>query len=257
MLCANLYFPFKKNPDLLASFLRHRISKEIKSIEAIELEFEEQPPLGPKMLLGEPGIGTRGKNQTSPDIAFIVRTASDTKGLILTENKFTEHSFYDCSGRKAEDNPTPEKCLDIHQVLNKLQTVCYQLNWAKDGRPNRKYWDNLKISEYGRITLKHCPAAISGCQLFRQQALAEGIAQSGKYDLVFSCVAYDERNLDLISCMRKNGVNDFRTEWGKLFEGKAKFVTFSHQQWVNWVRANDNKGDWKKWLTYIQERYEI
>ena len=39
--------------------------------------------------------------------------------------------------------------------------------------------------------LPQCPAANSAYQLFRQQALAEGIAQSGMYDLVVSNVAVD------------------------------------------------------------------
>lgn len=257
ILCANLYFSFRKNPDLLANFLKHNISTDIASIEKMELEFAEDFPLDPKTLLGEPKDGTRGKNQTSPDIAFIVRTTNNKKGLILTENKFTEHSFYDCSGRKAEDNHNSEKCSDIYQILNNLPTACFQLNWENAHRPNRKYWNYLKISKYGQSVLKHCPAAFCGCQLFRQQALAEGIAASGKYDFVFSCVAYDERNSSLISSMKKNGVKDFRTEWGKLFDGKTRFATFSHQQWASWVRAKDNNGIWKEWLAYVKERYEL
>jgi len=135
-------------------------------------------------------------------------------------------------------------------VLQDRSNTCYQLRWENDGRPNRKYWDYLKISDYGKQILKRCPAAYSGCQLFRQQALAEGVAQSGKYDFVISCVAYDERNDTLINCLKPTGLNHF-SDWGKLFAGKAQFSTFTHKQWVEWVRDNDHKGQWKDWLKLL------
>ena len=51
------------------------------------------------------------------------------------------------------------------------------------------------------------------------------------------------------------GIDDFRTGWGNLFDGKAGFKSFSHQQWVDWVRKNDTQELWKEWLSYIEERY--
>ena len=87
----------------------------------------------------------------------------------------------------------------------------------------------------------------------KEQALAEALTR--KYDLVISCVAYDARNQTLIESLRGTGLRDFSKEWGGLFEGKAKFTTFTHQVWVNWVRANDKAGKWKDWLEYVGERY--
>lgn len=248
MLCANLYFPFRDQMSLLASFLKKYVDSRVEKLDRIELEYAEEGELCPSQLLGEPE-GSRGANQTSPDIAFIV---NDGAGLILTENKYTEHSFYECSGRKY--GPTPDQCLNIQAVLNDRDKICYQLNWKKDGRPNRKYWDYIEISDYGRETLKRCPAAYSGCQLFRQQALAEAIAQSGKYEFVVSCVAYDSCNETLIKSLRPTGIDHF-SNWGQLFTGKAEFATFTHQQWVQWVRDNDDKNQWCGWLNYISQRY--
>ncbi len=34
------------------------------------------------------------------------------------------------------------------------------------------------------------------------------------------------------------------------FEGKAKFATFTHQQWVKWV-SNNKKEIWQDWLDYV------
>jgi len=253
VLCANLYFPFQRNPELIASFLRENVCSLIKTVDTIELEYAEDPPLDASTLLGEPDIGKRGKYQTSPDVAFVV---NDYKGLILTENKFTEHSFYNCSGRKKEyGNPDINRCLDFQFIFSDVKNNCYQLNWENIQRKNRKYWDYIRISEKGKQILKRCPAAVSGYQLFRQQALAEAIAQSGKYDFVVSCVAYDERNKPLISSLSRAGINDFTKDWACLFEDKAQFATFTHQQWVDWVRKNDTQGLWKEWLSYIEERY--
>lgn len=89
----------------------------------------------------------------------------------------------------------------------------------------------------------------------RQHALAEGIASSGKYDLVVSCLPLDERNEPLQRCPRSTGLEDVR-KWGDLFPGKAEFKTFSHQQWVSWVREHDGDGEWAGWLKYVEARYE-
>jgi len=252
MLCANLYFSFQKDKDLLAGFLNKFVSNKIKTVDRIELEYAEGGKLNPAELLGEPQ-GTRGANQTSPDVAFVVNGG---KGLILTENKYTEHSFYPCSGRKPDHgNPDITRCLDIERVLDNTKDTCYMNNWEVDGRTNRKYWEFINISEDAKRTLKRCPATTTGYQLFRQQALAEGIAKSGKYEFVISCVAYDQNNQTLINCLKTTGIADFTTGWGSLFEGKAEFKSFSHQQFVSWIRENDSGDKWKDWLSYVKNRY--
>jgi hypothetical protein len=255
MLCANLYFPFGRDEGLpiLAGFLKAHVSPQIEAVEAVELEYEEDSPLDPHTLLGESEDGQRGANQTSPDVAFLVRTAAG-KGLVLTENKLVEHFFYPCSGRKREKrNPDRQRCLDWPRLLANTPGQCWQMQWEQG--PRRKYWEHIRLSEHGQQTLKRCPAATAGYQLFRQQALAEGIAGSGRYDLVVSCVAYDERNAALVHCLHNTGVQDFAAGWGALFDGKAQFATWTHQQWVAWVRVNDRNGWWRDWLTYVETRY--
>jgi hypothetical protein len=251
MLCANLYFPFHDHKEMLAGFLNEYVSDRIRTVDRIELEYEDDK-LKPTELLGEPQ-GIRGANQTSPDVAFVVNGG---RGLILTENKYTEHSFYPCSGRKPKNgNKNINRCLDIEKVLGNPKDTCYMNNWDDGKRTNRKYWDFIKFSENATRTLKQCPAATAGYQLFRQQALAEGIAQNGDYDLVISCVAYDQNNQALISCLKSTGIDDFRIGWGRLFKGKAGFACFSHQQFVSWVRENDSNDKRKTWLQYIKNRY--
>lgn len=100
------------------------------------------------------------------------------------------------------------------------------------------------------------PGIKAGYQLFRQQALAEGIAQKGHYDFVASCVALDERNGVLAECLSTTGLADVR-QWGDLFTGKASFCVFTHQDWVGWVRDRDDNGTWHDWSQWIEGRYAI
>ena len=39
------------------------------------------------------------------------------------------------------------------------------------------------------------------------------------------------------------------------FKGKSKFMCFTHQEWVGWVREYRVNTKWDKWLEYVQDRY--
>ena len=257
VVSANLYFPLKENANLKAlmlQFLQKNISSRITSILDVELEFafDEADALSPSILLGEKG-GSRGTGQTSPDVAFLVATI-EGKGIILVECKFTEHSFYGCSARKIDkkstriNNPEPKRCLKKVSGSN-YKPICHQTVWG------RKYLERIVFSATAKNVLTRCPAATGGYQLFRQQALAEGIAASGQYSLVVSTVAFDDRNTKLKNCLKSTGINDFQTDWAKLFVGKTIFKTWKHQEWVKFVRDNKINGELDDWLIYINERY--
>lgn len=256
VLCANLYFPFGQTPEgraLLAGFLREYVCGDVNSVDKLHLEHQEDDDLRPSVLLGEGG-GKRGSGQTSPDFALHVNGRT---GLFLIENKFVEHSFYRCSARRTKDtddrpgNPNPERCKRIATVLDDPASQCHQCAWK------RRYWDILRpvVNKSAMCSLNSCPAAYAGYQLFRQQALAEGIAQSGKYAFVYSCVALDARNDVLKSCLKSTGLANWETEWGNLFAGKARFKVFTHQDWVVWVAGHGDRAHWGGWLEYVKERY--
>jgi hypothetical protein len=259
VLCANLYFLARTNTDfkaLMVDFLRLKVSDKITEITDVELEFAfpEGDPLHPNPLLGET-TGSRGKKQTSPDVAFIVKTIDGGDGIILTESKYTEHNFYPCSTNpdecKPNRNPNPDfsRCMQLAKGYD-YKLICHQTNaWY------RKYMNLISFSEQAEQVLNNCPAATDGYQLFRQQALAEGIAQSGRFELVASAVAFDGRNNDLIGCLNSTGIDDFQTGWATLFEGKALFKTWTHQEWIQFVRENQQKGEFDEWLKYLNERY--
>lgn len=254
VLCANLYFAVKKIPvfkSLMHAFLRQNVSREINSITDVELEYSDEI-LTPHKLLGENG-GMRGSGQTSPDVAFIIQTEAG-KGLILTECKYTEHSFYPCSARRTTSsegksaNPNPERCLNPAISYN-FHSNCHQNEW------DRKYWQNLTLSMYGKSILKHCPAALAGYQLFRQHSLAEALTTQGDFNLVVSSVAFDGRNDTLKKCLSSTGISDFTVEWAKIFSGKTVFKTWTHQQWVEYVRQNGKEQICIEWVEYLNTRY--
>jgi hypothetical protein len=251
--CANLYFPFRETAEdrsIIAGFLRSVVSDQIRTVDQVELEYAEDEALHPAELLGESG-GSRGASQTSPDVAFLVNRGT---GIVLTESKLTEHSFYRCSARTLKDskerpaNPDPARCINARDVVADPESHCHQIVWG------RKYWERLRgaFDDAAAIRLKACPAAFAGYQLFRQQALAEGYAQ--KYDLVVSAVAFDERNDTLVNSLRSTGITHFPADWGALFNGKSRFVAWTHQAWVDWVRQNQT-GKWHAWLQWIDARY--
>lgn len=256
--CANLFFPFRESAEsraLFASFLKFRVDSKIDSLGAIELEYaeDEDSPLHPSPLLGEAG-GTRGANQTSPDLGLLVNGG---RGLVLVENKLTEDSFYECSAWRHEGssrrpaNPDPSRCKQPSKVVEDYLNQCHQAAWG------RKYWKHLArfVDKETLPTLPHCPAMTDGYQLFRQQALAEGIAQSVRYDRVVSAVAVDERNDKLDASLAGSGIDGLR-QWGRIFKGgRAQFAIFTHQEWTRWVREHDIEGKWRDWLTYVSSRY--
>jgi hypothetical protein len=255
VLCSNLYFICRTNSSfrqLLSDFLSKKLSIKIDTILNVELEYALTGKLSPCELLGEDD-GIRGSGQTSPDVAIVFENAN-TKGLILTECKYTEHSFYACSGRKKKHNsgkipnPDPERCLTIN-IVNNFKQGCHQYVWG------RKYWDYLKIVDNGKEFLKCCPASKAGYQLIRQQALAEGIAMNGDFSPVFSAVAYDDRNTVLKKSMRTSGILNVFDDFGKLFSGKSLFSSWTHQEWVDYVRKNCRNDIQKQWLSYINDRY--
>ncbi len=257
VLSANLYFPILYNPsmrDHMLQFLIEHVSNNITEITDIELEFAFPvgDPLHPANLLGE-SAGTRGSGQTSPDVALLVKTKNGD-GIVLIECKYTEHSFYTCSARTKKDssgrkgNSNPERCM-ISKTKDEYKKICNQIKWI------RKYWDHIELSENASSILKRCPAATAGYQLFRQQALANGIAKSGRFDLVASGVAFDGRNDILKSCLRTTGISDFTEGWKNLFEDNVKFFTWPHQDWVEYVRINGTDSLQKDWVKYMNNRY--
>lgn len=252
---ANLYFPVHLYPEfkvLMLAFLKEKISDSITELIDAELEFSLGGELSPAELLGEKG-GSNGRGQTSPDVAFIVKTNSGD-GLILTECKYTEHGFYSCSARTTKDsegkphNPAPKKCMQA-AALCSYEDICNQTKWE------RKYLDNFKLSKQGKELLTRCPAATSGYQLMRQQALANGIKKSGKFDLVISSVSFDRRNTDLTRCLSSTGIADFCNDWSKIYEKGVGFVTWHHQDWVEYVRKHSTNEVVNDWLKYLEDRY--
>ena len=261
--CANLFFPFRYYPDMkgiFAGFLSQQLALRVTDIEMLELEYAASGNLEPQRLLGEVG-GIRGSMQTSPDVAVLFGCEDGKSGIYLIENKYVEHSFYPCSGAKKTlskthserglpPNSHPERCLNAVEVFWNPEEMCQQEAW------HRKYWSILRdtINEECLKTCGHCPALSGGYQLFRQQALAQGIADSDLFDYVISGVAYDCRNDALVGCLKGIGLDNFTNDWTRLFNTRVQFRCFTHQDFVSYVKQSKN-GTAMKWVKYISERY--
>ena len=263
-LAANLYFPFGQSEEglrLIADFLAANVDGAISSVRAVELEWEHMDAaFKPPVLLGEKD-GSRGTNQTSPDVAFEVTLDGGGHGVVLTEVKYTEHNFYACSIRKQLDPARKASSCDAMSSLRPdPQGFCGQ-HTEKD----RRYWDHLNGPFEWNTPLRSCPAATAGYQLFRQQALAEALAVNSDMGLVVSSLAYDERNKGLLGSLRGTGrvgtsdsLRDVRSDWARLFNGKAQFKTFSHQSWVAFVRQAAGRPAWcDDWAKYVTDRYGL
>lgn len=245
---------------MLASFLSRHLNLTVNSIETVEFEYAAPGNLEPKRLLGELG-GSRGSGQTSPDVAIIFGYEDGKSALYLIENKYTEHHFYPCSGADTkpsrshvsmglQPNDNPDRCRYVMGVYRDPDIMCHQQEWG------RQYWSLLK-SSINNDTLKACgvcPALTDGYQLFRQQAYAQGIADSELFDLVISGVAYDQRNEALIGCLRSVGIKDFAHDWPRLFDTSVQFHCFTHQDLVSWV-TRSRSGIIREWGKYITDRY--
>jgi len=258
-VCANMYWPFnnQEGKKLLSRWLSKETKLDVLEISQIELEYEDPVPgLNPGNLLGENSQGKRGSGQTSPDLAIKFKTSNSENGILLIESKFTEHSFYVCSGyqkktmTKNVPNPNKDRCLDTGLVLSSEFKECHLNVWG------RKYW-NLIGMDADRsvfVSLKRCPMSTSCYQLFRQQALAKGFKDH--YDIVVSCVVSDERNTILVNSGKSVGLSSFPEGWKKLFPS-LPFYWFTHNSWYKFVKGNNPNGIWDKWLEYIGIRYDL
>lgn len=255
VVCSNFYWPFNNDEGhkLLLNYLNKFLSLNMEKIISIELEYlDNQQSLSPSQLLGE-NEGIRGSGQTSPDLAIAFVTSEGKKGILLIESKFTEHNFYSCSGYSKTKsgkpiNPDKKRCLDTEGILDSDFNNCHLLAWE------RKYWNILKDDLDTNLfrKLKRCPMSISCYQLFRQQALSKGYEK--KYDISISCVFSDSRNEKLLNSVYSSGLNSLPNGWQELFP-KLPFKWLTHNNWFKFVKANNFKCKWDKWINYIESRY--
>jgi hypothetical protein len=261
-LCASLYFPFGRSEEgrrILAGFLREHMRLPVATVDRVELEWQhgENPRFRPPVLLGERD-GSRGSNQTSPDVAFEGITDDGGAFLVLTEVKFMERHFYPCSVfrkpelREAAMQSGLGACRRT-PVRFAPGPICAQASLL-----GRRYWEHIEDVFDRDARLSCCPAAMDGYQILRQQALAEALAKHGAFDLVVSSVACHAGNTDLLGCLRTAGIRDIRIDWAPLFRGKARFLVFTHQEWVRHVREQTELPDWcGNWLEYVKARYAM
>ena len=115
-----------------------------------------------------------GPNQTSPDLGLQV---NECQGLVLVEanspNIASTSVRHGVTREILGDPETPtDRCKRPVTVAQNHTDQCHQSAW------DRKYWDPLLTQTPPAPSLSRDAATN-----FRQQALAEGIARSGSFDL--------------------------------------------------------------------------
>ena len=267
-LCANLYFPFGRDPDSRAVLTRfwntafkalppeRQPASALSDVKALDLEYGEPEGSGREaaVLLGELS-GDRGRRQTSPDVGLLLEFQDGSAGLVLMEVKYTEHSFYNCSRAQHLDRETRTRdCIEGWRsgaLLEAPKTMCAQARNRK--RPYMPLLSDTFRTHQANTTCQQCPALHGAYQLFRQQALAIALENTPTYSFVLSAVAYDPNNRALTRSLKAAGVEHVVDGWAHMAQ---PFVGFSHDAWVRFVRDDSDKPEWcNAWVDYVVDRY--
>jgi len=256
VLAANLFFPFAVLPgghELLGAVLAQELHLPVASLLSVDLEFADDPPRDQATLLGETR-GSRGANQTSPDVGIRYQDHDGHQCLVLIEVKYTESDFQTCSEYKKLEAGSREPCLNLAGLLNEPGSCPFT---AKGREYVRLLQEPLRSAADHLANVSACPAAKGGYQLFRQQALAEALIEAGAYRQATSVVAWTTAN-DALSRALDSVTSDGLElgEWGELFGGESNFASLEHETLLDTVEASPGRPDWSdRWIEYMRGRY--
>lgn len=254
ILCVNLFFPLKEQPNMLRSWLSSHCTN-VQSVTGIDFEYvgpnDPRDPSGYRNYLNEPG--SRGQNRTSADVVITWHDNKGSQNLLLLEFKFTEMNFGECS---KQHNPNRKRCLSSSTVVSSPQTQCYR---AEVGR---RYWDIILSGDspfkQDLLTAEtFCPFRYDFYQLMRNQVLAHCICKdpNTSYGRVEFGVMYHADNEKLLRMSRYfSKERDPLKAWRKLLRYPDTFHVLTIQGLLESVCPKLPLGllDWRK---YLGEKY--
>jgi len=251
ILCVNIFFPLRNEPTLLAGFLADRIP-QLAGVGKMYFEY-----IGDRNYLNEPG--GRGQMRTSADVALEWFDASNSRGLLLLEFKFTEREFGRCGGATSRGNADKSRCRQPSEVVQAPEKMCYLVDPKK-----RPYWQiALGPDSPLRIDLltkePYCPFRYDFYQLMRNQFLAhliESDPDSGFQRALFG-VAYHGENEELQRMGRPFGGerNPLRA-WAGLLREPDCFITFTVQDLLRWIDPR-LPSRLEEWRMFLSEKYGL
>lgn len=251
ILCVNIFFPLRNEQTLLTDFLASRIP-HLARIGKMYFEY-----IGDRNYLNEPG--GRGRMRTSADVALEWFDASNSRGLLLLEFKFTEREFGRCGGATSRGNRDRLRCRQPSKIVQAPETMCYLVDPKK-----RPYWrvalaqdSPLHIDELAKEP--YCPFRYDFYQLMRNQFLAhliESDPDSGFQRALFGAV-YHAENDQLLRMGRPFGQerNPMKA-WAGLLREPDCFITFTVQDLLTWM---DHRlpSHLEEWRAFLSEKYGL
>ena len=246
-LCINLFFPLRKELELLTGFFGSRISG-LAQVKRMHFEY-----IGPEGTDYLHEGGGRGQNRTSADVALEWDGEDDTRRLLLLEFKFTESEFGRCGGAASKGNTDRSRCLRPEDIIRTPSAMCYLMQSKK-----RPYWDIILDSngplQTERLTLeRHCPFRYDFYQLMRNQLLAHQIErdqQSGFARASFGVVYHLDNDRLLRMGHPHGGERNPLIAWAGMLKQPESFFTLTIQDLLNWIDANlpERLHDWRNFL---------
>lgn len=246
ILCVNIFFPLRNEHELFTGFLAGHIP-QLAGVSKMYFEY-----IGDKNYLNEPG--SRGRMRTSADIALEWSDASNSRGLLLLEFKFTEREFGRCGGATSPGNVDRSRCRQPSKIVQAPEKMCYLVKPKQ-----RPYWEiALGPDSPLRIDLltkeSYCPFRYDFNQLMRNQFLAhliESDPNSGFQRALFG-VAYHAENDQLLRMGRPfNGERNPLKAWAGLLREPDSFITFTLQDLLAWMdsRLPSHLEEWRAFLS--------
>jgi len=246
ILCVNIFFPLRNEQELLANFLADRIP-QLAGVGKTHFEY-----IGEKNYLNEPG--GRGQMRTSADVALEWFDASNSRGLLLLEFKFTETEFGRCGGATSRGNKERWRCRQPSEIARAPEKMCYLVD-----RRRRPYWQ-IAVGPNSPLCIDllarepYCPFRYDFYQLMRNQFLAhliESDPHSGFQRALFG-VAYHAENDRLLRMGRPfGGERNPLKAWAALLREPDRFITFTVQDLLNWIDARlpEHLEEWRAFLS--------
>lgn len=251
ILCVNIFFPLRDEQELLAGFLSDRVP-QLAGVGKMHFEY-----VGDKNYLNEPG--GRGRMRTSADVALQWFDASNSRGLLILEFKFTETEFGRCGGATSGGNSDRSRCRHANSIVAAPERMCY-LVYPK-GRP---YWhialgprSPLRIDLLAKEAC--CPFRFDFYQLMRNQFLAhetESDPDSGFERAIFGVVCHAENEaLQRMGRTFRGERNPLRA-WAGLLRQPDRFISFTVQDLLAWLDAR-LPSHLEEWRAFLNAKYGL
>lgn len=175
---------------------------------------------------------------TDADVAIAYHNTSGRFSLWLIEHKLSEKEFTECGAYNSRNNTTKSSCkgCSLTDIAQEPERCYYH---AVKGY---RYWELIesRIERYrGAVEMEGCPFRHGMNQLWRNQALAFALEDTGIYDRVTFSVCHHARNT-----MLNNTICQYRA----LTSNDKMFSAFTNYDIIDAIgEVHRDLDAWRKW----------